>query len=1181
MATRDETLRLKFETTGISNLRDLSRQLSDLGKSADANTAELDQFADELDRLGKADASLRGLVQARARLTELKPALEQARERLVQLQIEFNKEPGKKLGQDLERARKAVRDLTAEQNRLTASLTPNTAVLQKLGLDTKNLDSAQRQLAQNTTDLQARVRSYGAALKEAGGAGGALAKGLRETQAAAKAAAPDLDAVQVGLGKIAAAATAAIGVINGLSLGGDLVGQAASLQQSLAGVAAVASGTAEGLARLRDSAQGAAQDTGKAVEEILGGLGDLSRTGLDVEASVAALVPSLDLADAGVIGLQRSVEIITTTLSQFRFGAEQSGRVADVLADAANRTNSSVEGLGRSLVDVAPLANQLNTPFEETVAILGRLADAGFRGERAGTALRSVFSQLLDPSSKFREELASLGIESTDFTTVLEQLATKGDAGKRALLALGQEAAPAILALSQQGAASIRELATQLQGAEGAAGRVAAVVRDTLSTAFTRLQQTAGIAATGLLDGLLRPLQDTLQTVQARLQAFIASPQFDQLRQRLTTAFEDGLGAVNRFLEGLDFADAIEAIDKLARSASDLFTDFESKASSAAAAINKISAAFNAIVSAGDATNAALEALNLQAARYGAEVRKSSIQLAGIFQDVSADIAKVDAEIAELARKEAEAGQRRARFWREAQRAAAEYRGEVAQAEAGSVEFGRLARTAIGPLADVLANVAREFKNTGETAAAAVADIGAIEVATREAAGGAADVGKVAAAEVGKIGEAGAASARQLITSFEAASSAMQQEANALTLAIATAFAEGKPTAELEKQFDALQEKIQRTEEQARRLKKVVESVDSPPAPEPKVAKGYSELGNAAEEAGGKVQKANEQQQAGGGFASVYADQLLKLRKEFQGTSDAALQLFLDLQKLAARGGAGSDLLDLLDTLARAGEQTRRELRDAGSQADLLASDLDRVAAAVDVAALAATELGSRFGGSTDAAAAELQRLLAEIKAVKSGADAVGSSLRFLDQTRLSQLQQAAERAATTVRSIGQEADNARKQLEALERQYQDAADTAAGNEEAVRRRRLEEELGQIDELAARANGQDADRAQRLRRLAEEAFRRDVELIKAREREQAASDDRTAARGAGRATGSGGGVSDTRRPAQPPAATEAPGRVINFNFSGPTLGTPEDLARSLRREFERQDRTGFNTRTGL
>src|SRR5690606_16751825 len=123
-----------------------------------------------------------------------------------------------------------------------------------------------------------------------------------------------------------------------------------------------------------------------------------------------ALTPTLDLAQGAGVGLAQAVEITTTTLTQFGLEAAEAQRVADVLAQSANSSQSSVQGWGNSLSYVAPLANQLGMNLEETTAILSALADEGFRGERAGTALRNVFSQLLDPGSKFREELEKLGI---------------------------------------------------------------------------------------------------------------------------------------------------------------------------------------------------------------------------------------------------------------------------------------------------------------------------------------------------------------------------------------------------------------------------------------------------------------------------------------------------------------------------------------------------------------------------------------------------------------------------------------------------------------------------------------------------------------------------------------------------------------------------------------------------
>src|SRR5690606_37871635 len=143
---------------------------------------------------------------------------------------------------------------------------------------------------------------------------------------------------------------------------------------------------------------------------------------------------TLNLAQAAGIDASQSAIILTTTLTQFGHAASDATRVADLFAREANSTADTVEALGNAMTYVAPLAKQLGLSIEQTTALLGALAEQGFRGERAGTALRNVFGQLLDPASKFRDALRGLGIEGTDFASIIDQLAAAGERGERALL---------------------------------------------------------------------------------------------------------------------------------------------------------------------------------------------------------------------------------------------------------------------------------------------------------------------------------------------------------------------------------------------------------------------------------------------------------------------------------------------------------------------------------------------------------------------------------------------------------------------------------------------------------------------------------------------------------------------------------------------------------------------------
>jgi TP901 family phage tail tape measure protein len=75
-----------------------------------------------------------------------------------------------------------------------------------------------------------------------------------------------------------------------------------------------------------------------------------------------------------------SAGIMSATLRQFKLGAEDATRVADVLTKTANSTFNTVESLGESMKYAGPVAHELGLSLEDTAAILGTLGNAGIQG---------------------------------------------------------------------------------------------------------------------------------------------------------------------------------------------------------------------------------------------------------------------------------------------------------------------------------------------------------------------------------------------------------------------------------------------------------------------------------------------------------------------------------------------------------------------------------------------------------------------------------------------------------------------------------------------------------------------------------------------------------------------------------------------------------------------------------
>ena len=111
----------------------------------------------------------------------------------------------------------------------------------------------------------------------------------------------------------------------------------------------------------------------------------LAQAGFDANEILSALPATLALATAGELDLASAADIASNVLSGFQMEANQTGRVADVLALAASKTNTSVLQLGSALAKAAPAAKAAGWSLEETTAAIGKLSDAGIQGEEAGT----------------------------------------------------------------------------------------------------------------------------------------------------------------------------------------------------------------------------------------------------------------------------------------------------------------------------------------------------------------------------------------------------------------------------------------------------------------------------------------------------------------------------------------------------------------------------------------------------------------------------------------------------------------------------------------------------------------------------------------------------------------------------------------------------------------------------
>ncbi|NMG56524.1 phage tail tape measure protein, partial [Aromatoleum aromaticum] len=376
--------------------------------------------------------------------------------------------------------------------------------------------------------------------------------------------------------KVAGIAAAIAGYF-GVKMFGDAIGSAMDFEAAMSRVQAASGASGAELGRLKTAAEEAGATTKYTSTQAAEALENLAKSGLTASQAVDALPAVLSLAQAGGVELGTAAEYVTKAVNGMGLSFAEAGRVADVLALGANASNTSVDGLAQALSYAAPLANSLGLSLEETVAIIGKFADAGIDAGRAGTALNSILAQFSDPASKFREALANAGIITDDFGEALRQLAAAGPAGAQAITAVGQEAGPALRALLNQGIGALDELTGKLQNAEGSAEDAAGVMGGNLAGAMAGLSSAWDAVRRALVEPLLAPLAAQVQVLSAKfLEAVSDGTELNriikQFGEAIRVAFESGVKFFQGFISTVDFAAVSARLQEFAARAGEVFT---------------------------------------------------------------------------------------------------------------------------------------------------------------------------------------------------------------------------------------------------------------------------------------------------------------------------------------------------------------------------------------------------------------------------------------------------------------------------------------------------------------------------------------------------------------------------------------------------------------------------------
>lgn len=204
------------------------------------------------------------------------------------------------------------------------------------------------------------------------------------------------------------AGAAIYSVVNALKVGTQEI---INYDQALKNLQAITRATDAEVFSMGETIREVAEETKFSTGEVAEGMVLLGQAGFSATEAMQSMSAVANLATGTLSDMRLTSDLLTTTVRAFGLEASESARVADVMANAINRSKLTIDKLRIAFNFVGAAASQTGLSLEETAASMMVLANNGIRASTIGTGLRQVLSRLLAPNRNLREEFEAQGIQ--------------------------------------------------------------------------------------------------------------------------------------------------------------------------------------------------------------------------------------------------------------------------------------------------------------------------------------------------------------------------------------------------------------------------------------------------------------------------------------------------------------------------------------------------------------------------------------------------------------------------------------------------------------------------------------------------------------------------------------------------------------------------------------------------
>lgn len=346
---------------------------------------------------------------------------------------------------------------------------------------------------------------------------------------------------------------AAILGIGGASLR-SFIETTAGFEAAVSKLSAILGTTPDQIKALTDNAKKLGETTKYTAAEATNLQTELAKLGFTKNEILSATESVLKFAQATDAGLAEAAALAGAAIRMFGAEASESKRYVSAMSIATTKSALSFAYLRDALPTVGPVAKAFNFEIEDTLALLGKLADSGFDASSAATATRNILLNLADSGGKLATALGGPVKTLPELVAGLQKLKDKG-VDLNTTLQLTDKRSVAAFNAFLQSADKITPLRDAITGVEGDLDQMASTMGDNVKGAMAGLGSAWEALLIKLSENTNGPLKDMINWFTSLLRdlksgfsgvvAFVIALISGKLLQSIVAFFAKGNAVLN------------------------------------------------------------------------------------------------------------------------------------------------------------------------------------------------------------------------------------------------------------------------------------------------------------------------------------------------------------------------------------------------------------------------------------------------------------------------------------------------------------------------------------------------------------------------------------------------------------------------------------------------------------